>query len=80
MKWLRLLGSLPVILMGVIVVIVGIGSIVQVWVHYYPDENMALAIPFFIIFIGVSAGGAFLLNFGVRLFWRSMKNRQVPIG
>jgi hypothetical protein len=75
MRWLRLLASLPVALVGLLALLIGILAAILA-VRDFADEgrNIVLVIPLLIAYGGMALGGAVAIRFAARLFRRNVRS------
>jgi hypothetical protein len=72
MRWLRLLASVPVTLIGLFITMLGLWGSVWLWVNSY-SEHWAVAIVLALAWAGQTVGGLVLLYLGLRTFKRSVR-------
>jgi hypothetical protein len=79
MRWLRLLVSVPLILIGVLITALGVWGSLWLWINDY-DEHWIVAIMLVLAWGGQAIGGLFCLYLGARTFKRNAFGKRNVIG
>jgi hypothetical protein len=74
MRWLRALGAVPLVLIGLFLAMASVMGARSGWSDFY-DVSIPALIPLLIVFAGTAVGGVVVLYVGVGLLRRNIRSR-----